>query len=283
MRILVIAAGTYETTVQAVLTIGGVSRSFLVTTRPETTGIVVKAEGGGGAFGLLELLMLGAMAFGGRVRRLRAVAGMLVACLVFSPLQAAESGIYMGAGVGRSSIDVSSGEARRRVEAATGDTVTSMSFDDEDTSFHVRLGYMFNSYFAIEAAYYEFGDTDSEAVAEVLDPQAFVEAMADAFPSNVHGPALLARVSWPFADRWAAHVRAGVISWEAEVEARIVSGGTGRYKATRDGEDLLWGAALSWNPTDRLSVALEFTEAQLDDDVRSVELGFTVLTDWLSR
>jgi len=283
VRIRVIAAGTYETTVQAVLTIGGVSRSFLVTTRPETTDIVVKAEGGGGAFGLLELLMLGAMAFVGRVRRLRIVAGMFAACLVFSPLQAEDSGVYLGAGIGRSSIDVSTEEARRRVEAATGDTVTSMSFDDEDTSFHVRVGYMFNSYFAIEAAYYEFGDTDSEAVAEVLDPEAFVDAMADAFPSNVHGPALLARVSWPFADRWAAHLRAGVISWEAEVEARIVSGGTGRYKATRDGEDLLWGAALSWNPTDRFSVALEFTEAQLDDDVRSVELGFTVLTDWLSR
>jgi uncharacterized delta-60 repeat protein len=284
VRIRVIAAGTYETTVQATLTIGGVSRTFLVTTRPETTGIVVKAEGGGGAFGLLELLLLGVMALGARIRPGAALAGVLAGCLVLVPVaRADDTGLYVGAGIGQSSVGVSSEEARRRVEAATGDTVSSMSFDETDTSYHLRIGYAFSPHIAIEAAYYQFGDTNSEVVAEVLDPEAFVEAMADAFPSNVHGPALMARLSWPFADRWAAHFRAGVILWEAEVDARIVSGGTGQFRATRDGEDLLWGAAVGWDASDRFSVTLEFTQAQLDDDVSTVELGVTWRTGWLSR
>ncbi len=167
--------------------------------------------------------------------------------------------------------------------AATGDTVSSMSFDETDTSFHLRIGYALRPHIAIEAAYHQFGDTNSEVVAEVVDPQAFVEAMADAFPSNVHGPAVLARLSWPLADRWAAHFRAGVILWEAEVDARIISGGTGQFSATRDGRDLLWGAAVGWDASDRFSVTLEFTQAQLDDDVRTVELGLTWRTGWPSR
>jgi uncharacterized delta-60 repeat protein len=282
IRIWVIAAGTYETTVQATLTIGGVSGTFLVTTRPETTGIVVQAEGGG-AFGLLELL-LAVMALGARMRPGAALAGVLAGCLVLVPMaRADDTGLYVGAGVGQSSVGVSNEEARRRVEAATGDTVSSMSFDESDTSLHLRIGYAFSPYVAIEAAYHQFGDTNSEVVAEVLDPEAFVEAMADAFPSNVHGPAVLARLSWPFADRWAAHFRAGVILWEAEVDAWIVSGGIGQFRATRDGEDLLWGAAVGWDASDRFSVTLEFTQAQLDDDVRTMELGVTWRTDWLSR
>jgi OOP family OmpA-OmpF porin len=158
-----------------------------------------------------------------------------------------------------------------------------MSFDQKDTSFHVRVGYAFNPMFALEAAYYEFGDTRSEVVAEVLDPQAFVEAMADAFPSNVHGPALVARLSWPFAERWAVHLRGGVISWQSDIDAEIISGGSGQFKASRDGEDLIWGVALAWQPSERFAVSLEFTQAQISDDVRTLELGVTWMTGWLSR
>ncbi|MBT8198519.1 MAG: hypothetical protein KJO84_08495, partial [Acidimicrobiia bacterium] len=89
ISIRVIAAGTYETTVQATLTIGGVSATFLVTTRPETTGIVVQAEGGGAAFGLLELL-LGVMVLGARIRPRAALAGVLAGCLVLVPVARAD-------------------------------------------------------------------------------------------------------------------------------------------------------------------------------------------------
>jgi uncharacterized delta-60 repeat protein len=284
VRIRVIAAGTYETTVQATLTIGGVSSTFLVTTRPETSEIVVKAKGGGGAIGLLELMLLAGMALGLRLRPGPAAAAALLGCLVLAPAaRADDSGLYVGAGVGQSEVGVSQEEARRRVEASTGDTVTSMSFDQKDTSFHVRVGYAFNPMFALEAAYYEFGDTRSEVVAEVLDPQAFVEAMADAFPSNVHGPALVARLSWPFAERWAVHLRGGVISWQSDIDAEIISGGSGQFKASRDGEDLIWGVALAWQPSERFAVSLEFTQAQISDDVRTLELGVTWMTGWLSR
>jgi len=284
VRIRVIAAGTYETTVQATLTIGGVSSTFLVTTRPETSEIVVKAKGGGGAIGLLELMLLAGMALGLRLRPGPAAAAALLGCLVLAPAaRADDSGLYVGAGIGQSEVGVSQEEARQRVEASTGDTVTSMSFDQKDTSFHVRVGYAFNPTFALEAAYYEFGDTRSEVVAEVLDPQAFVEAMADAFPSNVHGPALVARLSWPFAERWAVHLRGGVISWKSDIDAEIISGGSGRFKASRDGEDLIWGAALAWRPSERLAVSLEFTQAQISDDVRTLELGVTWMTGWLGR
>jgi len=279
VRVRVNASAQYETTVSATLTIGGVSDTFSVTTREETTDVIVKAKGGGGAVGWLELVLLAGLALGIRLRPAAALAGLLLGCVALVPAaRAQEAGFYLGASLGQSQVGVGAAEARERIEAATGDTITEFSFEDSDFSYSLTAGYAFNRNLAVEAGWYDFGETSSKVEAEVLDPQAFVEAMADAVPASVHGPALLARLTWPFAESWAAHLRAGVLMWESATEAQLVSGGSGKFTANRDGNDPIWGVALAWRPSQRLAVSLEFTQAQLDDEVRSIGLGVTWFT-----
>lgn len=276
VRVRVNSSANYATTVSATLTIGGVSDTFTVTTRPATSPVTVRAKGGGGSLGLLEILFGAGLLL---VRR-RRVAGALasltaVGLALAAPAQAEGGGFYAAVGVGQSEVSVSQSEAQGRIEAATGAEITSMSFDNKDTSFQGRVGFAFNRVFGIEAAYYDFGETESEINANVLDAQEFVDAVADAFPSNTHGPALLLRLAWPFADKFAVEARAGVLMWNSSIDARVINGGSEAAIASRDGTDPIFGVGFSWQMGKHLGLGLEYTQAQLDDEVRSYALTVT--------
>jgi hypothetical protein len=284
VRVRLVSSSSYSTTVSAVLTIGGVSDTFSVTTRPESTVTVVRAKSGGGSFGWLGALLIGALLIPRR-RRLGAVAaGAVAGCLVLSPVaRAADSGVYLDAGLGASKVSVDDQKVARQIESSTGASVAAVDLDEYGTSYHFRAGYAFNRIFAIEAAYNDFGDLEGEITAEVVDVEDFADELAGVFPSDVHGPSLGARVRWPFAAGWALGLRAGVMWWESDVDAKIVSGGSGKFSASNDGTDLIWGAALSWRPAERFELALEYTQVDLPDSLSSVELNFSWLTGWLSR
>jgi uncharacterized delta-60 repeat protein len=284
VRVRLTSSSSYSTTVSAVLSIGGVSDAFDVTTRPATTVTVVKAKSGGGAFGWPGALLLGMLLLPRRRRRAALAAAALAVGAVLAPVaHAADSGIYVGAGLGISDMSVDSADVAKQIESATGGSVTSVKLNEGGTSYLFRVGYAFNDVFALEAAYTDFGELDGTVTAEVLDVEAFADELAEVFPSNVHGPSLAARFSWPFADTWALRALAGVLWWESDVDAKIVSGGSGQFHASNDGTDLIWGAAVSWQPVERVELALEYSRAELPDAVSSVSLSVTWLTGWLSR
>jgi len=284
VRVRVTASISYSTTVSATLTIGGVSDTFSVTTKPATVATVVRGKSGGGSFGWLSVLLLGALGVARR-RRLGAVAlGVVLSSVALAPIaRASESGVYFGAGGGVSQVNVSAGEVERRLESATGSSVTSVKVDDQGVSYNLRVGYMFNRVFALEADYYDFGIFETEIAADVLDPVEFADALAHTIPSNMHGPALVARLSWPFAEGWAMHVRGGWMAWRSNASVQIVSGGSGTYESYVDGSDLVWGAAIAWRATDHFDVALEFTQVEMSDAVQSLQLNVDWRPGWLSR
>ncbi len=284
VRLRVTSSDEYSTTLSAVLTIGGVSDTFSVTTRPETTVTVVRAKSGGGSFGWLAGLLMGVLLISRRRGLGSVAAGALAGCLALAPVaRAADSGVYLDAGLGLSRVSVGSSEVARQVESETGAAISSISLDENSGSFGVRVGYAFNRYLAVEAGYADFGDLEAEITADVLDVDEFADELAQAFPSDAHGPSLSARVRWPFAGMWALGVRAGVMWWESDVDVKIVSGGSGKARGSNDGTDLVWGVALSWRPSEQLEMALEFNQAELPESVSSVGLNVSWLTGWLSR
>jgi uncharacterized delta-60 repeat protein len=284
VRVRVTASGSYSTTVSATLTIGGVSDTFSVTTKPATVATVVHGRSGGGSFGWLGALMLGALGMARRRRPGTVALGIVLSSVALAPVaRADETGIYFGGGGGVSQVNVSAGEIQRWLESATGASVTSVKVDNQGVSYQFRVGYMFNRIFALEAAYYDFGIFETEVAADVLDPIDFAGTLANAIPSNMHGPAMVGRFSWPFAERWAVHVRAGWMAWRSNASVEIVSGGSGKYQWYVDGSDLVWGAALAWRATDHFDVAVEFTQVELRDPVQSLQLNVDWRPGWLSR
>jgi hypothetical protein len=191
--------------------------------------------------------------------------------------------VYVGAGGGTSQVSVEEGQIERRLEAATGQSVTGVKLDESSTSYNVRVGYQWNQFVAMEAAYYDFGTLEAEVSAEVLDPEEFARQLAKSFPSNLHGPTLMLIVGWPYNDKFAMQLGAGAIAWSTDVDAKLVTGGTGTYHANDSGTELVWTGRLLYRPTERIDLSLEFTQAELEDTVHAIQLCFGWRTGWLSR
>jgi len=284
VRVRAIASSEYSTTVSATLAIGGVSDTFSLTTKPPYVATVVKAKSGGGSFGGLGALLLGALCLVRGRRRVGAVVSALLGSLALTPMaHAADSGVYVGAGGGTSEVSVRPGQLGQRLEDATGQTVTSIKLDDSSTSYNVRLGYRWNPFVAVEAAYYDFGTLEAEVSAQVLDPQDFARQLAKSFPSNLHGPTLMAVVGWPYNDKFATQLGVGAIAWSTDVDAKLVTGGTGTYHASDSGTELVWSGRLLYRPTERLNLSLEYTQVELDDTVHAIQFCVGWRTGWLSR
>lgn len=284
VRVRVVASNAYTTTVSATLTIGGVSDTFSVTTKSEDVVTVVRGKSGGGSFGAFGTLLLGAMWAVRRRRPATLPVGLLLATLTLSSAtQAAEGGLYVGAGGGTGNVNVDAGQVGRRLEFATGEPVTDVRLDENGTSYHLRIGYEFNRYAALEAAYYDFGILEARVTAEVPDPGLFARELARAFPSNMHGPAVQVVAGWPFMELWVVRLGVGAMEWRTDVAAKILSGGSGTFHADHSGTDLIWSARLGYLPTDRIAVTLEYTQVQTRDTVSAVQLGVAWRTGWLSR
>ena len=70
-------------------------------------------------------------------------------------------------------------------------------------------------------------------------------------------------------------MRGGIIRWDSDQRAQLISGGSGSFKLGDGSSEAIWGAELKRQAWRRVGLSLEFNGAQLDDDARSVEVGVT--------
>lgn len=108
------------------------------------------------------------------------LAAFAAAALAFSPVIAADSGPYVGGGIGYFGLD------------ATG-------FDGSDTAFKAFGGYRMNQYFATELEYIDGGKPDDRGL----------EIEVTGFNLSVLG-------SWPVSDEFDVFGKLGVLFWDAE-------------------------------------------------------------------
>ncbi|MDO8770031.1 MAG: outer membrane beta-barrel protein [Burkholderiaceae bacterium] len=111
-----------------------------------------------------------------------------------------DSYFYGGAGVGktRAMVDDEAVAARLR---ANGVAPTNISVDESDTTFKAFAGYQFNRYLAVEAGYFNLGNsgfTATTAPAGTYSNQLKI----DGVNADVVG-------TWPLTDRWSALGRVG--------------------------------------------------------------------------
>ena len=180
-------------------------------------------------------------------------------------------------------MNVSASDIEREIEEATGQSVTAVELDDNSTSYFVRAGFQWNPFLAVEAGYYDFGSLEAEVSASVLDPQEFAQTLVRVFPSNLHGPSVMAVVSWPYSDKLALQLGAGAIAWRTDIDATVVVGGSGTYHASESATNLMWSGRMLYRPTPRLDMTLEFNQVEIEHSVYAIQLGVGWRTGWLSR
>jgi len=161
---------------------------------------------------------------------LRAVFILLTVLAVLSPAQA--RGGYIGLGIGQSEINHG-------------------QFDETGTGFKVFGGFQTHPYFAIEAAYMNFGEPSENRSGTEKEYEACAAA-------------IWAKGFWPITRSIDLLGKAGWAYWEAE--SYTTPPGNPTVKQSWEGNDFAWGLGASFNPGKKLSIQLEYEEVNNDLD-----------------
>ena len=255
-----------------------------------TVELRIRGVGGSGAAGWPELALLTLAAFAAlRINRRgkRAGAGAitagvagLAALMMLAPaadLQA-QTGWYAGGSIGHADADYDAGDLVNDL-AARGWIINTPEVDDSDTAWKLYGGFAFSPVLAIELGYAELGEVVTEYGATV-SPSDIDGLLADTYavhPTLGEGWFAAGVVSWPVVpERFSLYGRAGVFDWEADIDVRVISGGTGRISGDDSGTDWMWAVGFDWRIGAAWSITAEWERYRLNDwvDVPSVGLRF---------
>jgi OOP family OmpA-OmpF porin len=136
-----------------------------------------------------------------------------------------------------------------------GDCPGGASCDGSDLAYKVYGGYRFNRYFALEAGYTDLGKNTATA------GDSITEVKPRGITTHVVG-------SWPFAERWSALGRLGLIYGDTKVTG---TAGTRNEKGT----EFAWGVGLQFDFTHEVAVRLEWERFRFgsESDVDAITLG----------
>jgi OOP family OmpA-OmpF porin len=167
-----------------------------------------------------------------------ALLGLLASSTVLAEIQ---PGLYVGAGVGKATIEL--------------DDEDGFGFDSDDTAFKVFGGYNFNQYFAIEAAYFD-GGAPEETVISVPGARGTIEVGTTGLIASVLG-----RV--PLGDMFSLYGKLGFASYDAEIKGRV----NGNVVAEDDGsdDDVAYGVGAAFNLGASFELRAEYEAISISD------------------
>jgi opacity protein-like surface antigen len=175
---------------------------------------------------------------------------------------AADSGAYIGALVGYSSVDISKSDwdaaALDAFSSLPGGTLTSTSLDKNSTGYGVTVGYQFMKYVAIEAYYLDLGKAKGTATGTALNVDVTVPlSITGEFKSK--GPAAAIVGILPFGENFAVDGRVGVYYGKTEVSLSASSNGvTVGDSISKEKSSLMAGIGASYAFNNNWSVRLDY-------------------------
>jgi hypothetical protein len=280
VTVRITSSSSAGTMASAVLTIGGVSERFEVTTRPQLQNVVVTS--GGGSLSLLMLVVLGLLLLQ-RMNRVR-LSGAAVLLGVFlaattHPATAADvgsafSGLYFDGGLGEVTSSLTPSTVTSRLQA-DGYQIEATSVARTSLSGGLYIGYELPKQFALELGWSYLGRT--RTALEGIEPPSFEQLLYDASRvTRGSGDAwpLLLRYRWALEPKLSLDLRAGPYRWITHSDLWIGS----VQELNRN--DRGWGYALGMGPryalSEHWSVALNANYFASTTDNRFIEVGASI-------
>ena len=160
---------------------------------------------------------------------------MLVAVLVIGACtMTAHAGLFVGGSVGDSSLN---------------DSDTSLDFNSSETGYKIFAGFTFVKFFALEAAYVEFGSAEDEVAPGTdakIDPTGWDVYVVGKLPLGKH---------------FDLFAKAGVIVWDAESSFSGAINGS----SDENGNDLCYGAGFSIIFAKHFAIRAEYERFDIAD------------------
>ena len=166
---------------------------------------------------------------------------------ITSAALAAETGFYVGAGVGQTDANLT-GEIHKPL-VDEGFSVLGLSLNDTDTGWKLFSGYVLNPYLAAELSYVDLGQTGAEITIGGGAPGRINTTM------DMSGVNLGLKLNYPFDEDFLAFAKLGAFIWNAEATARAdLSTGSGSSNQKDNGVDFSYGLGISYAFTDHVSL-----------------------------
>lgn len=176
-----------------------------------------------------------------------------------SPAILAQSSWYVGASIGQSVIDATSGEVERGFLVDDGFVASGTTLDKSDTGGKAYLGHRFNRFLAAEAGYLDLGKASFNTTIVSAPP-----GTTPAPPFPIHATAkadglfLSGLVHLPLTDSFSFFAKAGLLRWEAEFTERIAGTGITRVSRNERNTDAAYGLGLQWQFTQLVGARAEW-------------------------
>jgi len=176
-----------------------------------------------------------------KVSDLGRFAGLLLALSVTASTFASDKGPYLGGAGGVSVVDISESDITK-IAVDGGFASARTDIDDTDFGWKAYLGYRFNRYLALEAAYIDFGEVTFDTVTTGPDAEIDSKVEADAW-------ALDALLTFPATDWLSLYGRVGAFYWDAHGKLAAIVGGEGvADRRDTKGTDSKIGVGVAFRP-----------------------------------
>jgi len=156
-------------------------------------------------------------------------------------MMAAAAGMALGAAPASAEMYVGAGLGDGTIETSENFEEGSINFDESDMAYRIFAGYMFSQYLGVEVAYLDLGSPSQRFG---FDGGESGTINVD-FKAELTGVSAQGVLAYPF-DVFEVFAKLGIVSYEAEVEAKDV--GTGQsLNLDDDGEELAYGIGAKYN------------------------------------
>ncbi|MBV8144030.1 MAG: choice-of-anchor D domain-containing protein, partial [Gammaproteobacteria bacterium] len=276
------ASAAYSTQTSAVLTIGGVTATFTMTTAAQPQLQDVTVTSGGGALSPVMLVALAVLVLLRMCRRRVAPVALLLALITVPAAQRASAtewspsaaNLYFGAAVGGVTTSLTAEKVTGALQAA-GYQVIASDVAKSSLSGSLYMGLDLPAGFALEVAWSTLGNTRTEL--QGVEPPSLEQLLYDASrATRGSGDAwtFAARYRWALQPKLSLDVRTGPYRWVTHSDLWFGS----IDQVSRD--DRGWGYMLGLGPryvlSDRWAVALNANYFASTSDNRFVQLTVSI-------
>lgn len=188
--------------------------------------------------------------------------GLVLGLALTTNVDAAESGFYVGGGLGQSgySGDIAR-QIERRYEGFELSTLNSARIaDDSDSASKLFVGYRFGSWLGLELAWHYLGEARTEYRLSPITPiSPPPPGITISGRYEATGPALTVFGEWEFSDRVSAMLRAGAIHTSLDYDEVSIAGEAYTFRAPDDSElRPTVGVGLNWRMTPQWDLRLDY-------------------------
>lgn len=152
-----------------------------------------------------------------------------------------------------------------------GGSISSISEDDDDTSFSALIGVKVNDYFAAELEYIDFGNTNMKATSSGEESWNAGPIKTDL---DADGWLLAGVASYPITDHFSVFARLGMLwcdTTEKFTETGLIS------KENNSGRDAYYGGGIKYQ-TGPWQLRGEIARTEIDDDGYDIDrIGLTLI------